>query len=339
MQAITTNTRKEWLNCRRKGVGGSDVGAILGLNRWRTALDVFNDKTGREFQDVSNQPAVHFGTILEDIVAKEFEQRTGMKVQRIKQTLVIGENGWMRANIDRAIVNPDIARTVRVRSEDAWKEDGRLLTTDMGLECKTASAYTAAQWGASQEDEIVAGAVFSEHEVPVSYELQCQWYMAITGARVWYLAVLIGGQDYRIYEIQRNEILINTIIERCREFWFNNVLADVAPEPVSAADIEKVYPDSNGEMMEALADVVIAIGEIRNIDAQMRSLKLEREQYAEQIKEAIAERDGLLIGGERAATWKSSSRSTVDTKMLKQRYPNVYDECLRETKTRTLRIY
>lgn len=339
MEATKTTTREEWLKERRKGIGGSDVGAVLGLNQWRSPLDVFNDKTGREKKDVSNKEAVHFGTILEDTVAKEFAERTGMKIQRVTQSLSKGENGWMRANIDRAIINPEIAKRVSVNSEEKYQESGLMLSTDVGLECKTANAFTAKNWGASQEAEIVAGEVVSEHEIPITYELQCQWYMSVTGACVWYLAVLIGGQDFRMYEIKRNDALINTIVQRCKDFWFNHVVADVPPAPVTSEDMAKVYPTSNGDMAEADEAAVVAIGELRNIDAQIKELKKSREEHEEVLKRSIAQRDGLTIGGKKAATWKSSVRHTVDTKTLKSEYPDIYEDCLKESTSRTLRIY
>ena len=157
-----SSERIEWLRERQKGVGGSDVAAILGLSHYKTPLDVFNDKIN-EPVDHPTSDAAHFGTILEEVIAKEFSERTGMKVQRITSPIShnrvgrrgqIGDAiGWARANIDRAIVRPEIAKNVRHASQcsQSTREKlfrrGLILTTDAILECKTASSFVADQWG------------------------------------------------------------------------------------------------------------------------------------------------------------------------------------------------
>ena len=125
-----------------------------------------------------------------------------MKIQRVNFLLSTGEDGWMRGNIDRAIVNEQIAKTVRVNKPAKAAETGLMLSTDVGLECKTANAFMADKWGPSQEDEIVSGKVVTDHQIPLYYETQIQWYMAVTGIKKFYVAVLIGGQDFRLYEVK-----------------------------------------------------------------------------------------------------------------------------------------
>lgn len=192
---MTSAERLEWLKNRQTGIGGSDVAAILGLSRYKSALDVYNDKVG-EISESEQSQAAYWGTQLEDIVAKEFQKRTGMKVQKVNSQL--SRDGWMHANIDRAVVNPEISGNVRVLDEAKQLETGRLLTTDSILECKTASSFIADQWGPSQEAEIVAGKAVVEHKIPIYYETQVQWYMGVTGAKRCYVAALLGGQDFRI---------------------------------------------------------------------------------------------------------------------------------------------
>ena len=223
---MTSAERLEWLKTRQTGIGGSDVAAILGLSRYKSALDVYNDKVG-EVSDSEQSQAAYWGTQLEDIVAKEFQKRTGMKVQKINSQL--SRDGWMHANIDRAVVNPEISGNVRVLDEAKQLETGRLLTTDSILECKTASSFIADQWGPSQEAEIVAGKAVVEHKIPIYYETQVQWYMGVTGAKRCYVAALLGGQDFRIYCVERDDDVIDALQQQCREFWFERVLKQVPP--------------------------------------------------------------------------------------------------------------
>lgn len=123
----------------------------------------------------------------------------------------------MRANIDRAVINPEISGNVRLK-------DGKL-TTDQILECKTANAYLAKLWGENDD------------EIPDYYMTQCQWYMGITGAEICHLAVLIGGQDFRTYRILFDQELFDMLFEECRKFWFDHVLADVPPALTTFDDI------------------------------------------------------------------------------------------------------
>ena len=232
--ALKSKSKKQWLDIRRQGIGGSDIAAILGLNKYRTPIDVYQDKLGIA-AEVEENEAMHFGTILEEIVAEEFADRTGMKVQKVNSTICVGKDYWMRANIDRAIVNREIAGNVRVKEQEGTN---RIITTDAILECKTAGMRSAHLWGPSQELEIVTGEVTSEHEIPIAYELQVQWYMAITGVSKAYVAVLIGGQEFRCYEVERNDTLIAHMTQYAHKFWFENVCMKNPPEPTNSNELQ-----------------------------------------------------------------------------------------------------
>ena len=79
---VNSISHDEWLKYRKDGIGGSDIGAIVGMNPYRGAFDVFVDKTTDESPDISDRDPVYWGTVLEPIVAKEFEKRSGKKVRR-----------------------------------------------------------------------------------------------------------------------------------------------------------------------------------------------------------------------------------------------------------------
>ncbi len=175
-------SREEWLQFRRSGIGGSDMGAILGLNPWRSVLDVWLDKTSDEEPEEEQSEYAYWGTVLEAVVADEFQRRTGMKVRRCNYTLRSIEHPFMLANIDRELVG-----------------------IDEGLECKTASAYKEAEWKGDL--------------VPDSYYVQCQHYMAVTGYKAWWIACLIGGNQFVYKRIERNDEFIAQLIEAGRQFW------------------------------------------------------------------------------------------------------------------------
>lgn len=173
--------RKAWEALRNKGIGGSDAAVIVGKNKWKSPYTLFCEKTGKiEPEDLSNNEFVYWGNVLEDAVANRFCQDTGKKVRRCG-TLADEDHDYMLANVDRLIVG-----------ENA------------GLECKTANGFKAKEWEGD--------------EVPVSYILQCQWYMMITGADKWYIACLIGGNKFVQKEVPRNEADIEFLREAAIDF-------------------------------------------------------------------------------------------------------------------------
>ncbi len=345
-----TADRENWLRERKKGIGGSDVAAVLGLSPWRTPLDVFNDKTAETVDEKPQSDAAHFGTILEDVVADEFARRTGFKVVRFNKTLTQnpgchgGGVGWARANLDRVIVNPAIAKTVRFATEASHALQtkcftrGLWLTTDSILECKTASAYASDQWGPSQEAEIKAGEIVTEHKIPIYYETQVQWYLGLTGAKVCYVAVLIGGNDFRIYAVKPDRELFEAICEKCWAFWSGHVLTGEPPAATNVEDVRKLFAKDSGEMVEATNEVATTIGELRTVKARIKELKDEQEALEQSLIVALGERTGFLIGGEKAVTYKTQTVNRFDTTAFKKADPATYAEYVKTNTTRVLRV-
>lgn len=339
MAAIKTAEmeRDAWLQERSKGIGGSDVATVLGLNPYKTPLSLWEEKTGKTKSSPAGE-AAYWGTTLEDVVAKEFSKRTGMKVQKVNYMLSKGEDGWMLGNIDRAVVNPAIAGRVSVLKPEKVEECGRLLSTDIGLECKTASVYMSEHWGDSQEAEILAGKIVTEHKIPLYYETQIQWYMAVTGIETFYVAVLIGGQDFRMYEVKRDQDVIDAIVSKCRDFWENHVLTDVPPAPINVDDIKKLYAKDSGEMTEATNEEATDIGELRNLKEQIKSLKEQEEAVASRLIMAIGEKTGLTLGGKKAVTYKAMNTTRFSSTDFKKEHPDLYQDYAKTTSTRVLRL-
>ncbi len=326
-ELIKAQSEADWLALRKTGIGGSDIAAIMGLNRYRGAHDVWEDKTSDTIQQEEPNQAIHFGILLEDVVAKEFSRRTGMKVQRVNATI---KDGIRIANIDRAIVNPDISGNVRFR-------DGAL-TTDALLECKTAGFHSAWRWGESHEQYIVGDMPSPPADMPLEYLAQIQWYMGITGCKVAYVAVLIGGQDFRIYKVDRDQDIIDHMFAEADAFW-KNVEAKTPPTPTTAEEAAKTWPQDNGESVEADNDVAAAFGELVSMKAQAKGLAEQIAEKEDQIKMAIGENTMLTLGGQKIATWKAGSRNTIDSKALRAEMPDIAEKYTKTSTTRTLRIF
>ena len=185
--------KAEWLKYRKRGIGGSDAGAVCGLNPYRTAMQVYQDKITEDTEDLDNE-AMRQGREFEDYVARRFMEATGKKVRRANAMFYDEKHPFMLADVDRMVVN-----------ENA------------GLECKTASPYMAEKW--------------ADGKIPLSYQIQCLHYMSVCKADAWYIAVLIYGREFKYYKIERDEEMLADLIQIEKDFWENHVLKKVLPKP------------------------------------------------------------------------------------------------------------
>ena len=286
--------RSEFLLRRRAGIGGSDVAAIMGLSPWKTPLDVFQAKTSEDPADDTMSEPAYWGIVLEDVVAQEFAKRTSRKVQRVNQQLHHPEHEWMVANIDRAIVTPG--------SRTRLGDDGRLLGADGILECKTASAYKAGEWGRDGDDDAI----------PVHYAAQGMWYLAVTGLPYCDFAALIGGQKFVTKRIERDDETIAVLIEQCRAFWFDHVVARKPPDPINGTDALKLFPVDNGNSIEANEAALIAYNDAVVLRTQIEQAKTELEARISTIKTCMGEASELTLDGRKLLSWKKAE-DTIKT--------------------------
>lgn len=192
------------LGDRTKYIGGTDASAIAGLNPWSTPMDVWFEKTGR-MVDVLDSEVMYWGREIEPVIANRYAADTG---RTLKECVALHDaaHPWAGGHPDR------------------------LIYPDQGvLEIKTAGLHMRQHWGDPPYGEI-----------PQQYFIQVQWYMWLTGFEWADVAVLIGGQDYRVYYVPRNNAVIERLINVCGDFWENNVLKDTAPE-IDGGDGTKKY--------------------------------------------------------------------------------------------------
>lgn len=337
---MTNEQRAAWLEGRRTGIGGSDVAAVLSLNPWKTPLDVWNDKLGLSEDKGMSEPA-YWGTVLEDTVAKEFQLRTGKRVQKVSHQFADPETPWAIANIDRAIINPDIAKRVRpleMTEKEIAKYGYRPITTDIAFEAKTAHAFTADLWGPSQELEIKQNNLRTEHEIPLYYETQIQWYCGILRLRGMYLAVLIGGSDFRMYWVDARPDVFQVIKEKCSAFWNNYVLTKTPPEPINIEDVLKLYGRSNGKAIEAQGDLAINYGEYARLNGEIKELKKQQDAVKAKIAIDMKDNEILTLDGKKVLTYKTQTSKRFDSDSFKQEHLNDYFDYLKESSTRVMRV-
>jgi putative phage-type endonuclease len=299
--------RLDFLRRRQSGLGGSDIPAILGINPWRTPLDVYLSKVepideAAAADDELSEPA-YWGITLEDVVAREYSKRTGNRVQRVNAMLTLAGSPLV-ANIDRAVVAP--GSRVRVDS------NGGALRGASGLfEAKTASAYKAQDWGRNEDPDAV----------PLHYMAQCQAYMAVTGLEWTDISVLIGGQRFVTKRIARDDETIRGIIDRADEFWRKHVEPRVPPDPTTVGDVLRLFQRDDGAMraIDDDADLLAAYNELRTVRADLKTLEDREAELVDRLKFAVGGNAGLSINGKPAVTWRATKDSTVtDWKALAQ---------------------
>ena len=311
---IETLTEDEQWHVRRLfGLGGSEAGTILGLNKYQTAWDLWAIKTGRmPAPDLSDNMAVKMGHKLEQTVAELYEETTGKQVRRSNIHHQHKEKPWLVGNLDRVVVGEK-----------------------RGLECKTASSFAAnGKFGKGNQYSPAGELVILCDEVPDTYLIQVQHYMAVTGLLVFDLAVLIDGRDFRVFTIHRNDELIAEIEDQLTDFWFNNVIADVAPagEPIAEPEVIK------GATIEATPDIASLIDAHKELDEAIKELKAEQDQVDEQIKQFIGESEILVSGGHQIASYKTINSNRFDTTAFKKSEPALYQQYVKPSSSRTFRV-
>lgn len=304
-------SRIDWLKLRQSGIGGSDISAILGENPYKTAYDLYQEKVSEISETQMSEPA-YWGTILEDVVAKEYAKRNEVKVQRVNYLIRHEKHDWAIANIDRAVINKEIAGNVRIK-------DGKL-TTDKLLEVKTASEYVKKNWGDEHTDQ-----------VPDHYNLQCQWYMGITGVHHCDLALLLGGNKYRQYSIDFDPELFEMMIKTASDFWHNHVLAKVEPTPTTLANAKRKYaksdPDSTLDIAFDDDDSIAIIDKYLELKDQQKQLEHELETAQINIINLIGHNETLAVDGEIVATYKTQKgRESFDKKGCLKTYPELAEK-------------
>ena len=283
-----------WEKTRMSGIGGSDVASVVGRNRWMSPYKLWAIKTGTiEPDDLSDNEAVYWGREEEEIVAKRFTRDTGKKVRKCGM-LQDEEYPFFLANIDR------------------WLDKEKV-----GLEIKTAS----------YDDE------WKDDEVPEEYYCQCQWYMGVTGAKKWYIAVKINNRKFIWKEIPRNEDDIKYLRESALNFWQNNVLAGVSPDVDGCESttevLRKQYEQEQG-MEVALPSAAAVLLERWD---ELKQIKAQADAELTEIQNRLMACLGLAKKGtigDRVVTWSNQKgRETVSVKDLKQKYPDVYRELVK----------
>lgn len=293
-------SHQSWLNERRKGIGGSDVAAILGLSPFSTPVSIYLDKIG-EGEAVESNSSMKWGLLLEDAIAAEFqnnhEQFKVMKDNKIRKHK---DHDFLIANVDRII-----------RSSEGSGI----------LEIKTTNSFYASTW---------------ETDIPLHYYCQLQHYLSVLNYSFGYIAVLIDGRDYHEHRFERDDSFIETMNERLIYFWNENVQKRIAPAAINSDDIKRLYKQSKElSTIEADFTALQTFKELLHIKDQIKELEKEKEAKEFILQNYMQENEALTSDDKILCTWKSSIRNSFDSKKFKEDHADLYSQYMKQSNSRT----
>lgn len=296
-------SRDEWLKLRKTGIGGSDAGAICGLNPYASPMSVYQDKTADYISQEDNE-SMRQGRDLEDYVARRFMEATGFKVRRSNVMYRSQEYPFMIADVDRLIVG-----------ENA------------GLECKTASPYSSDKW--------------KDGEIPPHYLIQCCHYMIVTGKREWYIAVVILGREFKYAKITWDDTMIQNLIAIETDFWNNHVKPGIMPAPdgSKACDevLEQYFYIVRNDSAIPLVGFDKKLDRREEIICLTKRLEQEQKLIEQEIKLYMKENE-IAFNDRYRITWANVDTARLDTKRIKAELPEVYRDFVNVSNTRRFTV-
>ena len=284
---IAYASKEEWLSLRKGYIGGSDAGAVVGLNPYKSAYSLWAEKTGKT-PEFEGNTTTRVGSYLEELVAQMFAEETGKSVRRKNRILVNEEYPWACADVDRMVVG-----------EKAF------------LEIKTTNSPVAMK-------------KFRNGEYPEAWYCQMTHYLAVTGLEKAYLAVLIECRDFKIFELERDQEEIDALMNAEKDFW-ELVKADTPPTADGMASTSEaltaLYPQSNEETID-LFGYENDLAQYMAISAQIKALEGQKDEMANKVKAFLGEA-GKGENERYRVSWTSSERKSLDTKKLAQEHPEI----------------
>jgi len=285
-------SREDWLAYRNLGIGGSDASVVCGVNKYKSPIELWMEKTGQKPPEEAGE-AAYWGSRMESLIREEFTLRTGIEVKPVKQIIQSKEYPFMLANLDGVCLCPVHGRCV--------------------FEAKTANAFIAGEWDGDS--------------VPYEYILQTQHYLCVTGYNGVYIAVLVGGNAFQWKFIARDEELISMLIRYERDFWTH--VEDDVPPPVDGSKacgeyLGKRYPDSVPLSKIKLPDSAVdLIHQYNKADEQMEIYEEKKQKAANLLKDMLGENE-LGIVGDGYVKWSTVIQKRFSVKLFEAEQPEIH---------------
>lgn len=285
---------------RKTKIGASDMAAVLGLDPWRSAYDVWLEKTA-DLEDLKENAAMQAGSLFEDGVLNWAGEQLGRKLIRNQYRTLEGTP--LASNCD-AIVDPE----------------------GTPLEAKTTGLFgpVLGEWGEDGSDH-----------VPDRYIIQTHVQMLCTGSKLCHLAAFIGGRGFAMFELHFNHQVADIILEQAQSFWQR--VHEVDPPDDSKPNLEVLKRIRRRPQTIADIDPDLAASYL-DATERLKQAEKEREQAQAALLAAMGDAEGARFGGERIFTYLPQRRRTIDSKSLRQDHPELAEQYERETEYRVLRL-
>jgi len=288
---------------RHQFIGGSDAAAAIGINPYKTPLDLYFEKTGQAEPFEGNE-RTYWGSVLEQPVANRLSEETGLKLRRHSQTLIAANHPFMGCHLDFKVTGEPIV-----------------------VEIKTGGFFTRKDWGSSGSDEI-----------PDQYLTQVHHQMICSGYDKALVGVLLGGQEFRHYEIGLDKSLAQILIEKEADFW-QHVTTRTPPPATTLDDIAALFPQDSGTSIEATADILEIVDQLKAIKLESVEQKGKADALELALKSFMADHSTLIgVDGKPIATWKTQASNRIDTTALKADAPEIAAKFTKASESRVLRV-
>ncbi|BEI32963.1 YqaJ viral recombinase family nuclease [Polynucleobacter sp. HIN5] len=295
---------QDFTHNRASFLGGSDIGAILGVSKYCSAMDVWLEKTGKRV-DHKDSFALRFGSFAESFIADEYALLTGEHLIEHSEGLAHPQYSFCVGHIDRFVLEK--------KELPLFHSDGGLNAKKL-LECKTANHYSQSDWGEPGTDAI-----------PLPYLCQCLWYLGITNLSEIDVAVLLGGSDLRVYTVTRDVELESLMFEKAAFFWTEHVQKDMPPKPQSIDDCQALFQRASiGKTLEASSEALELIRKLKALESQTQVEEVQIDGIKQALMETMADAEVLTYLGKPVITWKAPKASyRIDTKRLGLEHPEL----------------
>lgn len=301
---------EEQLLKRKESIGGSDIGAICGFSSFKSPLDIFYEKTNKDAPSERSSNLLKIGNAVEQTILDWYTEETGNELMTL----------------------------------DTVKADYRHMNVDgfcqqKGIIVEAKFVMDASQWGES-------GVITSPATVPLAYTMQvahgCSVFDDAKFADVQEAHIIavnrFSFELIGIYKYRRNPEFERKLKSKAQDFWYNHVVPETPPTPLTSSELNRHWMSEAGKFVSAPVELIDKANAIRNLKRKMKEMKSQVIGYENDIKSYMQDASQLMAGAHLLATWDSHARKSVDVELLKTKFPEVYEQVLRETTVRPLNV-